>query len=76
MINVGVILTRAVELNDIFRELQYTNSKGEQKPVIEKFGKSTTEMDQLKRRLQGRRNGGCPVLAIGIKKKCVSDWEE
>ena len=76
VINVGVILTRAVELNDIFRELQYTNSKGEQKPVIEKFGKSTTEMDHLKRRLQGRRNGGCPVLAIGIKKKCVSDWEE
>ncbi|MDY2939331.1 MAG: BglII/BstYI family type II restriction endonuclease [Fusicatenibacter sp.] len=76
VINVGVILTRAVELNDIFKELQYTNSKGEQKPVIEKFGKSTTEMDQLKRRLQGRRNGGCPVLAIGIKKKCVSDWEE
>lgn len=21
-------------------------------------------------------NGGCPVLAIGIKKTCVSDWKE
>lgn len=76
VISVGIILTRSVELNEVFKSLEYTTSKGETLPVIKKYGKSTTEMDQLKRRLQGRRNGGCPVLAIGIKKKCVYDWNE
>ena len=45
------------------------------KPIIRKYGASTTWMGKLLYRLNSRRNGGCPILAIGIKKKCVSDWK-
>ena len=26
--------------------------------------------------LDSRRNGGCPILAVGIRKPCITDWEE
>lgn len=61
LIDVGVIVTRAEELNDIFR------AKG----VMAKYGASTTWMGKLLYRLKARRNGGCPILAVGIKKNCV-----
>ena len=61
LIDVGVIVTRAEELNDIFR------SKG----IMAKYGASTTWMGKLLYRLKARRNGGCPILAIGIRKACV-----
>lgn len=61
LIDVGVIVTRAEELNDIFRELN----------IITKYGASTTWMGKLLYRLQSRRNGGCPILAVGIKKACI-----
>ena len=61
LIDAGVIVTRAEELNDIFRQLN----------VISKYGASTTWMGKLTPRLDSRRQGGCPVLAIGIKKECV-----
>ena len=63
VIDVGIIVTRAEELNDIFKEL---GNK-------EKYGASTTWMGKLVPRLNSRRNGGCPILAIGIKKGCVTD---
>ncbi len=62
LIDVGVIVTRAEELNDIFR------SHG----VMAKYGASTTWMGKLLYRLKSRRNGGCPILAIGIKKNCIT----
>ncbi|MCI9483776.1 MAG: restriction endonuclease [Clostridiaceae bacterium] len=65
MIDVGVIVTRAQELNDIFRELE----------VLPKYGASTTWMGKLTPRLESRRNGGCPILAVGIKKECVVGYE-
>ena len=65
VIDVGVIVTRSEELNDIFRELG--------KKVMDKYGASTTWMGKLIPRLNSRRNGGCPILAIGIKKGCVTD---
>jgi len=46
------------------------------KPILRKYGASTTWMGKLLPRLDSRRNGGCPVLAIGIRKKCVTDWNE
>lgn len=67
LIEVGIIVTRSKELNDIFKEL--TDDKG--KPLISKYGASTTWMGKLEYRLKSRRNGGCPILAIGIKKECV-----
>ena len=61
LIDVGVIVTRAEELNDIFRE----------RGVMAKYGASTTWMGKLLYRLKARRNGGCPILAIGIRKPCI-----
>ncbi|MGX8705452.1 MAG: BglII/BstYI family type II restriction endonuclease [bacterium] len=65
LIDVGVIVTRAKELNDIFRTLGNST----------KYGASTTWIGKLTYRLDSRRNGGCPILAIGIKKACVEGYE-
>ena len=40
----------------------------------QKYGASTTWMGKLIYRLNAGRNGGCPVLAIGIGPGCISDW--
>jgi hypothetical protein len=61
LIDVGVIVTRAEELNDIFRD----------KGIMAKYGASTTWMGKLLYRLKARRNGGCPILAVGIRKPCI-----
>ena len=65
IIDVGIIVTRAEELNDIFKSLS----------LMGKYGASTTWLGKLTPRLDSRRNGGCPILAIGIRKKCVVDWK-
>jgi hypothetical protein len=65
LIDCGVIVTRAEELNDIFKEIG----------IMAKYGASTTWMGKLTYRLDSRRNGGCPVLAIGIRKECVEGYE-
>lgn len=70
LIEVGIIVTRSRELNDIFKEIR--DSKG--KPLISKYGASTTWMGKLEYRLKSRRNGGCPILAIGIKKSCIEGY--
>ncbi len=67
LIEVGIIVTRSKELNDIFKVV--TDDKG--KPIMPKYGASTTWMGKLEYRLKSRRNGGCPILAIGIKKACI-----
>jgi len=72
IISVGVIITRAEELNDVFR----TVLDGDGKPIILKYGASTTWMGKLTPRLDSRRNGGCPILAVGIRKPCIIDWTE
>lgn len=65
LIEVGIIITRAEELNDIFSELG----------IRAKYGASTTWLGKLAYRLKSRRNGGCPILAVGIKKSCVEGYE-
>lgn len=77
IISAGIIVTRAEELNDVFKTV-YACDKGksEWKPIMPKYGASTTWMGKLLPRLDSRRNGGCPILAVGIKKKCISDWKE
>ena len=67
LIDVGIIVTRSEELNDIFRKV--TDESG--KSIMRKYGASTTWMNKLLYRLDSRRNGGCPILAVGIKKACV-----
>lgn len=70
LIEVGIIITRARELNDIFKEVLDENGK----PLMPKYGASTTWMGKLEYRLKSRRNGGCQILAIGIKKSCVEGY--
>lgn len=70
LIDVGVIVTRAEELNDIFKQITVDGKK-----LITKYGSSTTWMGKLTYRLDSRRQGGCPILAIGIKKECIADYE-
>ena len=65
LIDVGVIVTRAQELNEIFKKIG----------LMAKYGASTTWMGKLTYRLDSRRNGGCPVLAVGIRKDCVEGYE-
>ena len=71
IISAGIIVTRSEELNEIFRSTIGNDGQA----LIKKYGASTTWMGKLLPRLDSRRNGGCPSLAVGIKKQCVSDWE-
>lgn len=70
LIEAGIIVTRAQELNDIFKEILDKNGR----PLIAKYGASTTWIGKLEYRLKSRRNGGCPILAVGIKKACVEGY--
>lgn len=70
LIEVGIIVTRSKELNDIFKELKDKNGKS----LMPKYGASTTWLGKLEYRLKSRRNGGCPILAIGIKEACVEGY--
>lgn len=71
LIDVGVIVTRSEELNDIFRVV--LDAQGAS--LLRKYGASTTWMGKLLYRLESRRNGGCPVLAVGIKKGCIKGYD-
>ena len=77
IISAGLIVTRSQELNDVFKTVfDFDKHSGTWKPIMRKYGASTTWMGKLLYRLESRRNGGCPILAVGIKKNCISDWEE
>lgn len=75
-IDVGIVLTRGSSLDNTFfrslgKVLKKDGSEG-QEDVYKKFGASTTWMGKLLYRLDAGRNGGCPVLAIGITPECVT----
>lgn len=82
-IDAAVIVTRDTSLNDVFRELGQALDKngnpdfkdGKPVPLMPKYGASTTWWGKLIYRLNAGRNGGCPVLALGIKSECISDLE-
>lgn len=63
IISVGIIITRSKSLNPLFKELG----------ISQKYGASTTWMGKLLPRLDSRRHGGCPVLAIGITDACIEE---
>ena len=71
LIDVGVIVTRAENLNDVFKVV--SDKIGN--PIMRKYGASTTWIDKLTYRLDSRRNGGCPILAIAIGKENIKDYE-
>ena len=77
LVSAGIIITRSAELNDIFKTIYDYDGKTRQwKPILRKYGASTTWMGKLTYRLDSRRNGGCPNLAVGNRKPCITDWEE
>lgn len=66
VIDVGVIVTRSTNLQQVFKKLS--------NKVASKYGASTTHMDKLLPRLEGGGGGGCPILAFGItSSKYVED---
>lgn len=62
-IDVGVIVTRSTELQQIFNGL----GKGKS------YGNSTTHHEKLWPRLEGGGGGGCPVLTFAIKRELYED---
>lgn len=70
LIDVGVIVTRSETLNEVFRA--ETDEHGQS--LMKKYGASTTWIGKLLYRLDSRRNGGCPILAVGIRKECVEGY--
>ena len=56
VIDVGVIITRASALQDIFKKLGKGSS----------YGASTTHHSKLVPRLEGGGGGGCPILTFAI----------
>lgn len=77
IIGVGVIVTRSENLNNVFKTVyDYDERAGIWKPIMRKYGASTTWMGKLLPRLDSRRNGGCPIVAIGIKEDCIIDWDK
>jgi hypothetical protein len=63
VIDVGVIVTRATELQQIFKSLGKGSS----------YGNSTTHLSKLLPRIEGGGGGGCPIVAFAIKKECYVD---
>lgn len=59
VLSVGIIITRADELQEIFDRL----GKGKS------YGPSTTHMSKLVPKMNNRASGGCPVLALGMTGK-------
>jgi hypothetical protein len=85
VIDVAVLLTRGVTMEPALKTLGEALRKdgevdrmqsGRARLVRNKYGASTTWMGKLLYRLNAGRNGGCPVLAIGITPKCIEDWSE
>lgn len=66
VISVAVLLTRSADLNEVFKELD----------IMPKYGASTTWMGKLLYRMKAGRNGGCPVLVLGITQKLIKDWPQ
>ncbi|HVY83343.1 MAG TPA: BglII/BstYI family type II restriction endonuclease [Steroidobacteraceae bacterium] len=62
-IDVGVIITRATELQEIFDRL----GKGAS------YGSSTTHHEKLWPRIEGGGGGGCPILTFAITPKLYVD---
>lgn len=64
VISAAVLMTRSASLNDVFKGLG----------IMAKYGASTTWMGKLLYRLKAGRNGGCPVLVLGMTPKLIEDW--
>lgn len=63
VIDVGVIITRSTELQEIFKQLGKGSS----------YGNSTTHINKLLPRVQRDGSHGCPLVIFGITKNCFVD---
>ncbi|MGP8251977.1 MAG: BglII/BstYI family type II restriction endonuclease [Terracidiphilus sp.] len=85
VIDAAVLVTRSKSLDPVFRSLGQAlkkdgitpdfKSPGVPRLTHEKYGASTTWIGKLLYRLNAGRNGGCPVLVVGITPKCLEDWK-
>ena len=66
LISMGIIITRGSEL------CTFPKRYGK---LRKKYGASTTWLNQLTERLDSRRAGGCPILAIGITPNVITDYK-
>jgi hypothetical protein len=57
-LNVGIIVTRSDELDDLFKDLG----------IYAKYGPSTTILSKLLFKVSSGALGGCPLIVFGIKK--------
>ena len=64
-VSVGIIFTRCDELQKLFDELGRGKS----------YGSSTTHMSRLLPRIAGGGGGGCPLIAIGIRRELYLESE-
>lgn len=64
IIALGIIITRGTELKTFPKHYG-----------LNKYGASTTWMGKLTYRLDSRRSGGCPMLAIGITPQCIKGYQ-
>ena len=62
VIDVGVIITRCTELEELRKEIR---GKG--------FGASTTHMEKLLPKVEGGGAGGCPIIVFGIRRLLYVD---
>ncbi|HET6630600.1 MAG TPA: BglII/BstYI family type II restriction endonuclease [Woeseiaceae bacterium] len=75
-ISVGILVTRSSTLESWFKNLGFCLDKDgaeTDSPVYKKYGASTTHMNKLLPRLEAGRGGGCPILALGITRRLVTD---
>jgi hypothetical protein len=63
VLSVGIIITRADELNQLFKDVGKKTAAGA----------STTHMAKLIPKMRNRASGGCPILAFGITMKKYND---
>jgi len=84
LIDAAVLMTRSESLNPVFEKLGPELDKdgkpkltknGKEKLLKAKYGASTTWIGKLIYRIVAGRNGGCPILVLGITPKLISDLE-
>ncbi|HZT83661.1 MAG TPA: BglII/BstYI family type II restriction endonuclease [Gemmataceae bacterium] len=75
IISVGVIITRADELQGLFDSLgwAYDSKNARWRSIGKKYGASTTHWGKLLPRVDAGGAGSCPLLLIAIRRDCYED---
>jgi Restriction endonuclease BglII len=75
IISVGVIITRADELQDLFDSLGWAWDKKNERwaPIGTKYGASTTHWSKLMPRVESGGAGTCPLLLVAIGRASYRD---